>query len=115
MPDLSVTGPDSPVLDDRIRGFPPGHAPLPLDAVGRQGRKPYDGAMALPPIVTAGGSVFFDRVVAGLSAAVAADPDSLHLPRPARDPLWPCPRPHGHGGLSHQLRLTLPRRKENTP
>ena len=50
MPDLSVTGPDSPVLDDRIRGFPPGHAPLPLDAVGRQGWKPFDGAMALPLI-----------------------------------------------------------------
>ncbi|GAA4171995.1 alanine racemase [Shinella granuli] len=50
MPDLSVTGPDNPVIDDRIRGFPPGHAPLPLDAVGRQGWKPYDGAMALPLI-----------------------------------------------------------------
>lgn len=50
MPDLSVTGPGNPVIDDRIRGFPPGHAPLPLDAVGRQGWKPYDGAMALPLI-----------------------------------------------------------------
>jgi D-serine dehydratase len=50
MPDLSVTGPDNPVIDDRIRGFPPGHAPLPLDAVGKQGWKPYDGAMALPLI-----------------------------------------------------------------
>ncbi|CAK7258448.1 MULTISPECIES: alanine racemase [unclassified Shinella] len=50
MADLSVTGPDNPVIDDRIRGFPPGQAALPLDAVGAQGWKPYDGAMALPLI-----------------------------------------------------------------
>lgn len=50
MPDLSVTGPDNPVIDDRIRGFPPGQAALPLDAIGEQGWKPYDGAMALPLI-----------------------------------------------------------------
>ncbi|WP_432345980.1 alanine racemase [Shinella yambaruensis] len=50
MPDLSVTGPDNPVIDDRIRGFPPGQAALPLDAIGAQGWKPYDGAMALPLI-----------------------------------------------------------------
>ncbi len=50
MPDLSMTGPDNPVIDDRIRGFPPGHVPLPLDAVGKQGWRPYDGAMALPLI-----------------------------------------------------------------
>lgn len=38
------------VLDDRIRGFPAGHAPVPLDAIGRQGWKPYDGRMSLPLI-----------------------------------------------------------------
>ncbi len=41
---------DNPLVDDRIRGFPPGHAPLALDAIGRQGWKPFDGNMALPLI-----------------------------------------------------------------
>lgn len=41
---------DNPLIDDRIRGFPPGHAPLALDALGRQGWKPFDGNMALPLI-----------------------------------------------------------------
>ncbi|WPE21901.1 alanine racemase [Shinella zoogloeoides] len=41
---------DNPMIDDRIRGFPPGHAPLALDAIGRQGWKPFDGSMALPLI-----------------------------------------------------------------
>ena len=50
MSDLHTTGTDNPVIDDRIRGFPPGHAPLPLDAIGAQGWKPYDGGMALPLI-----------------------------------------------------------------
>ncbi len=38
------------LIDDRVRGFPPGHPPLPLDAIGKQGWKPYDGRMALPLI-----------------------------------------------------------------
>lgn len=38
------------ILDDRIRGFPAGHAPVPLDGIGRQGWKPYDGRMSLPLI-----------------------------------------------------------------
>lgn len=38
------------LIDDRIRGFPPGHAALPLEAIGRQGWKPFDGKMALPLI-----------------------------------------------------------------
>lgn len=38
------------LIDDRIRGFPPGHAALPLEAIGRQGWKPFDGEMALPLI-----------------------------------------------------------------
>ncbi|WP_119257889.1 alanine racemase [Shinella zoogloeoides] len=41
---------DNPMIDDRTRGFPPGHAPLALDAIGRQGWKPFDGSMALPLI-----------------------------------------------------------------
>jgi len=39
---------DNPLVDDRVRGFPPGHAPLALDAIGGQGWKPYAGKMALP-------------------------------------------------------------------
>ncbi|WP_454814023.1 alanine racemase [Labrys neptuniae] len=35
-------------IDDRMRGFPPGHAALPLADIGRQGWKPYDGIMSLP-------------------------------------------------------------------
>ncbi|MBB3646519.1 D-serine dehydratase [Rhizobium sp. BK619] len=38
------------LIDERVRGFPPGHPPLPLAAVGMQGWKPYDGNMALPLI-----------------------------------------------------------------
>ncbi len=47
MSDLNATG---PLIDDRIRGFPPVHAALPLDAIGGQGWRPYDGMMALPLI-----------------------------------------------------------------
>lgn len=36
------------LIDDRIRGFPPGHAPLPLPQIGGRGWRPSDGAMALP-------------------------------------------------------------------
>lgn len=35
-------------IDDRVRGFPSGHAVLPLAEIGRQGWKPYDGVMSLP-------------------------------------------------------------------
>ncbi|SER53841.1 D-serine dehydratase [Faunimonas pinastri] len=35
-------------LDDRIRGVPPGIAPVALDDVGRQGWRPTDGRMSLP-------------------------------------------------------------------
>ncbi|ALN74715.1 alanine racemase [Aureimonas sp. AU20] len=37
-----------PLIDDRIRGFPPGHAPLPLSAIGGRGWRPEGGTMALP-------------------------------------------------------------------
>jgi D-serine dehydratase len=50
MPDLHASGTDNLLIDDRIRGFPPGHAALPLEAIGKQGWKPYDGKMALPLI-----------------------------------------------------------------
>lgn len=50
MSDLHTTGTENPMIDDRIRGFPPGHAPLRLDAIGGKGWKPYDGKMALPLI-----------------------------------------------------------------
>jgi len=49
MSDLHAAA-DNPMIDDRIRGFPPGHAPLALDAIGGQGWKPFDGNMALPLI-----------------------------------------------------------------
>ncbi|RFB81811.1 amino acid deaminase [Rhizobium leguminosarum bv. trifolii] len=38
------------LIDERVRGFPPGHPPLPLVAIGTRGWKPYDGRMALPLI-----------------------------------------------------------------
>ena len=48
MSDLRVA--ENGLIDERVRGFPPGHPPLPLAAVGMQGWKPYDGRMALPLI-----------------------------------------------------------------
>ncbi|PRD45232.1 amino acid deaminase [Phyllobacterium phragmitis] len=41
---------ETATIDDRIRGFPAGHAPLPLAEIGSQGWKPYDGRMSLPLI-----------------------------------------------------------------
>ena len=38
------------LLDDRLRGFPPGQAPLAAGRIAELGLKPYDGAMALPLI-----------------------------------------------------------------
>jgi D-serine dehydratase len=49
MPDLHIAT-EAMLIDDRVRGFPPGHPPLPLAAIGKQGWKPYDGRMALPLI-----------------------------------------------------------------
>ncbi|MEF0941270.1 alanine racemase [Rhizobium sp. BR 362] len=49
MPDLH-TPMEVMLIDDRVRGFPPGHPPLPLAAIGKQGWRPYDGRMALPLI-----------------------------------------------------------------
>jgi len=40
----------NPLIDDRIRGFPAGHAPLPLSEIGTQGWTPHDGSMSLPLI-----------------------------------------------------------------
>ncbi|MBY5838880.1 alanine racemase (plasmid) [Rhizobium leguminosarum] len=44
------TATENVLIDERVRGFPPGNPPLPLDAIGKQGWKPYDGRMALPLI-----------------------------------------------------------------
>ncbi|PCK88285.1 amino acid deaminase [Rhizobium sophoriradicis] len=44
------TATENILIDERVRGFPPGHPPLPLAAIGTQGWKPYDGRMALPLI-----------------------------------------------------------------
>ncbi|ARM14691.1 MULTISPECIES: alanine racemase [Rhizobium] len=44
------TATENVLIDERVRGFPPGHPPLPLAAIGTQGWKPYDGRMALPLI-----------------------------------------------------------------
>jgi D-serine dehydratase len=49
MPAPSLSG-EPAILDDRIRGFPAGHAPVPLDEIGQQGWKPFDGSMSLPLI-----------------------------------------------------------------
>ena len=50
MSDATSTLTNDPDLDDRIRGFPAGHAPLKLSAIGGRGWKPYDGKMSLPLI-----------------------------------------------------------------
>jgi hypothetical protein len=39
---------ESLVLDDRIRGVPPGTTALPIDEVGKQSWHPAEGRMALP-------------------------------------------------------------------
>jgi D-serine dehydratase len=49
MSDLHTTT-ENVLIDERVRGFPPGHPPLSLAAIGKQGWKPYDGRMALPLI-----------------------------------------------------------------
>ncbi|KXF77085.1 amino acid deaminase [Paramesorhizobium deserti] len=51
MADISLsTAGEAAIVDDRIRGFPAGHAPLTLAEIGHQGWKPYDGGMSLPLI-----------------------------------------------------------------
>jgi D-serine dehydratase len=49
MSDLSTIS-ETIILDDRVRGFPAGHAPVALADVGALGWKPYDGQMSLPLI-----------------------------------------------------------------
>ncbi|MGA1804690.1 alanine racemase [Rhizobium sp. HT1-10] len=48
MSDVRLNTLPNPLIDDRIRGFPPGRPPLPIDAIGTQNWKPYDGQMGLP-------------------------------------------------------------------
>lgn len=50
MLDARLDHTENQLIDDRTRGFPPGHRPLPVDAVGGQGWKPFDGKMSLPLI-----------------------------------------------------------------
>jgi D-serine dehydratase len=38
------------MLDDQMRGFPPGRAPVPASRIAGLGLRPWDGAMALPLI-----------------------------------------------------------------
>ncbi|MEB3043972.1 alanine racemase [Rhizobium mulingense] len=49
MSDLRAAN-ENMLIDERTRGFPPGHPPLSPAAIGQQGWKPYDGKMALPLI-----------------------------------------------------------------
>ncbi|MDC7745285.1 alanine racemase [Rhizobium binxianense] len=49
MSDLHAVA-ENGLIDERVRGFPPGHPPLPLAEIGQQGWRPYDGRMALPLI-----------------------------------------------------------------
>ncbi|MDF0696030.1 alanine racemase [Rhizobium sp. MC63] len=49
MSDLRAAN-ENMLIDERTRGFPPGHPPLSPPAMGQQGWKPYDGKMALPLI-----------------------------------------------------------------
>ena len=39
---------ETPWLNDRIRGFPPGAAPFPASEIAEKRWRPADGAMALP-------------------------------------------------------------------
>lgn len=48
MADIDPTGNRDILLDDSIRGVPPGVEALPLSAVGAQGWRPADGVMSLP-------------------------------------------------------------------
>ncbi|WP_062235489.1 alanine racemase [Aureimonas sp. N4] len=64
------------MVDDRLRGFPPGHAPLPLSQIGAQGWRPQDGAMALPLIslsraAFASNTALMMRAVTEAGAAIA--------------------------------------------
>ena len=50
MSDVASSVANDPVIDDRIRGFPAGHAPMQLSEIGDQGWSPHDGSMSLPLI-----------------------------------------------------------------
>jgi D-serine deaminase-like pyridoxal phosphate-dependent protein len=50
MSDAASSVANDPLIDDRIRGFPAGHAPIPLSDIGGQGWSPHDGSMSLPLI-----------------------------------------------------------------
>ncbi len=48
MTELTLGAGDAPILDDRIRGVPPGTSAFPAADVAMRGWRPVDGAMALP-------------------------------------------------------------------
>jgi D-serine dehydratase len=52
---------ESLVLDDRIRGVPPGTTALPIDEVGKQSWHPAEGRMALP-VLTLDERAFADNI-----------------------------------------------------
>ena len=67
---------DDALLDDRIRGFPTGHAALRASEVGGRGWRPQDGRMALPLLSLdldgfAANTDLFLRHVAGAGALIA--------------------------------------------
>ncbi|WP_172327899.1 amino acid deaminase [Mangrovicoccus sp. HB161399] len=76
-------------LDDRYRGFPSGHDPMPANAIGGRGWYPADGAMALPllsmslPDFDANAAAMMDLLAAegGLIAPHAKTPMSVDLAR----------------------------------
>jgi D-serine dehydratase len=63
-------------IDDRIRGFPAGHMAIPLEAIGMQGWKPFDGVMSLPLIsldrgAFAGNTALMMRYVRGQAIEIS--------------------------------------------
>jgi D-serine dehydratase len=48
MDELTASGNDAPLLDDRIRGIPPGASAFPASEIGARKWRPADGTMSLP-------------------------------------------------------------------
>ena len=60
MNELAPLDGEALILDDRIRGVPPGTTALPASAVGERNWRPADGAMALP-VLTLDEAAFVDN------------------------------------------------------
>jgi D-serine dehydratase len=84
MSDTHVSSP-SLLLDDRIRGFPAGHAPVAAGEVGKLGWKPVDGKMSLPLISLDEGA--FAANVAQMMAYVRSH--GLEIAPHAKTPMIP--------------------------